>query len=76
MNRIICIALMALPVYFYNVELGNTSSSDVTIVKNQYPTIAALITYSINAQLRILPWQISARDDQTEDCLRAGTCKD
>ncbi|MHC5741953.1 MAG: hypothetical protein ACYTXT_08590 [Nostoc sp.] len=76
MNRIICIALMALPVYLYNVELGNTCSSDVTIVKNQFPTIAALIAYSTNAQLRILPWQISARDDQTEDCLRFGTCKD
>ncbi|MDZ7964308.1 MAG: hypothetical protein RM368_04940 [Nostoc sp. DedSLP03] len=76
MNRIICIALMALPVYLYNVGLGNTSSSDVANVKNQYPTIAALITYSTNAQLRILPGQISARDDQTEDCLRAGTCKD
>ncbi|MBE8969887.1 hypothetical protein IQ277_27800 [Nostocales cyanobacterium LEGE 12452] len=76
MNRIFCFALMALPVYFYNVGLGNTSSNDVTIVKNQYPTIAALIAYSTNAQLRILPWQISARDDQTEDCLRAGTCKD
>ncbi|MDZ8031576.1 MAG: hypothetical protein RMY64_11845 [Nostoc sp. DedQUE08] len=76
MNRIICIALMALPVYLYNVGLGNTSSSDVAIVKNKYPTIAALIAYRTNAQLRILPWQISARDDQTEDCLRAGTCKD
>ncbi|MGV0104323.1 hypothetical protein [Nostoc sp. DSM 114167] len=76
MNRIICIALMALPVYLYNVGLGNTSSSDVAIVKNQYPTIATLIANSTNAQLRILPWRISARDDQTEDCLRAGTCKD
>ncbi|AVH73784.1 hypothetical protein [Nostoc sp. 'Lobaria pulmonaria (5183) cyanobiont'] len=76
MNRIICIAFMALPVYLYNVELGNTSSSDVTIVRNQYPTIAALIAYSTNAQSGILPWQMSARDDQTEDCLRAGTCKD
>ncbi|MEH2330783.1 hypothetical protein [Nostoc sp.] len=76
MNRIICIALMALPVYLYNVELGNTSSSDVTIVRNQYPTIAALIAYSTNAQSGILPWQISARDDQTEDCLRVGICKD
>ncbi|WP_375474951.1 hypothetical protein [uncultured Nostoc sp.] len=76
MNRIIYIALMALPVYLYNVELGNTSSSDVTIVRNQYPTIAALIAYSTNAQSGILPWQTSARDDQTEDCLRAGTCKD
>ncbi|WP_414514978.1 hypothetical protein [Nostoc sp. PCC 9305] len=76
MNRIICIVLMALPVYLYNVELGNTYSSDVTIVKNQFPTIAALIADNTNAQLRILPWQISARDDQTEDCLRFGTCKD
>ncbi|MFN6485496.1 MULTISPECIES: hypothetical protein [unclassified Nostoc] len=76
MNRKICIALMALPVYLYNVELGNICSIDVTIVKNQFPTIATLIAYSTNAQSRILPWQISARDDQTEDCLRAGTCKD
>ncbi|MEH2208395.1 MAG: hypothetical protein V7K53_30700 [Nostoc sp.] len=76
MKRIICIALMALPVHFYNVGLGNTSSSDVATVKNQYPTIPALIARSTNAQLRILPWQISARDDQTEDCLRFGTCKD
>ncbi|MEH1974955.1 MAG: hypothetical protein V7L02_17430 [Nostoc sp.] len=76
MNRIICIALMALPVYLYNVELNNTYSSDVTIVKNQFPIITALIAYSTNAQSGILPWQISARDDQTEDCLRAGICKD
>jgi hypothetical protein len=65
-----------LPVYLYSVELGNTSSSEVTIVNNQFPIITALIVYSTNAQSRILPWQISARDDQTEDCLRAGTCKD
>ncbi|MEH2048633.1 hypothetical protein [Nostoc sp.] len=76
MNRTICIALMVLPIYLYNVELGNTCSSDVTIVKNQFSTIAALIAYSTNAQSRILPWQISARDDQTEDCLRLGICKD
>ncbi|MHC5599009.1 MAG: hypothetical protein ACYTXC_24220 [Nostoc sp.] len=76
MNRTICIALMALPVYLYNVGLGNICGSDVRIVKNQFPAIPALIAYSTNAQSRILPWQISARDDQTEDCLRAGTCKD
>ncbi|MGJ5628525.1 hypothetical protein [Nostoc sp. CALU 1950] len=76
MNRTICIALMALPVYLYNVELSTTSSSDVPIVKNQFPIITALIGYSTNAQSYILPWQISARDDQTEDCLRAGICKD
>ncbi|QMS92281.1 hypothetical protein HUN01_33575 [Nostoc edaphicum CCNP1411] len=76
MNRTICIALLALPVYLYNVELSTTSSSDVPIVKNQFPIITALIDYSTNAQSYILPWQISARDDQTEDCLRAGICKD
>ncbi|MEH2418295.1 hypothetical protein [Nostoc sp.] len=76
MNRTICIALMALPVYLYNVELGNTFSSDVPSVKNQFPIIAALIAYNTNTYSSILPWQISARDDQTEDCLRAGTCKD
>ncbi|MEH2295289.1 hypothetical protein [Nostoc sp.] len=76
MNRTICIALMALPVYLYNVELGNSCSRDVPIVKNQFPIIAALIAYNANTQSDNFPWQISARDDQTEDCLRAGTCKD
>ena len=76
MNRTICIALMALPVYLYNVELGNICSRDVSIVKNQLPIMAAVIVYRTNTQSCILPWQISARDDQTEDCLRAGTCKD
>jgi hypothetical protein len=76
MKGTICIVMMALPVYLYNVGLSNRLSSDVTIVKNQPPIIAAQIAYSPNAHSRILPWQISARDDQTEDCLRAGTCKD
>jgi hypothetical protein len=76
MNRTIYIALMALPVYLYNVEPNNTHSGDVTIVKNQLPIIAALIAYSTDVPAQILPWQISARDDQTEDCLRAGICKD
>ncbi|MBG1267995.1 hypothetical protein [Nostoc sp. WHI] len=76
MNRTICIALMALPVYLSNVELGNTASSDVPLVKAQVPIITALMAYSTNAQSHILSWQISARDDQTEDCLRAGNCRD
>ncbi|MBG1260148.1 hypothetical protein [Nostoc commune] len=76
MNRTICIGLMALPVYLYNAQLGNTYSSDVSIVENQLPVITALVVYSTNSQLDKFPWQISARDDQTEDCLRAGTCRD
>ncbi|MEH2239621.1 hypothetical protein [Nostoc sp.] len=75
MNRTICIGLMALPIYLYNAELGNTYSSDVSIVENQLSRITALIVYSTNTQSHF-PWQISARDDQTEDCLRAGTCRD
>lgn len=76
MNRTICIGLMALPVYLYNAQLGNIYSSDVSIVENQFPIITALVVYNTNSQLDKFPWQISARDDQTEDCLRAGTCRD
>ncbi|MBC6433262.1 hypothetical protein FM036_22125 [Nostoc sp. HG1] len=76
MNRTICIGLMALPVYLYNAQLGNTYSSDVSIVENQLPIITALVVYSTNSQFDKFSWQISARDDQTEDCLRAGTCRD
>lgn len=76
MNRTICIGLMALPVYLYNAQLGNTYSSDVSIVEDQLPIITALVVYSPNSQFDKFSWQISARDDQTEDCLRAGTCRD
>ncbi|MDZ8081990.1 MAG: hypothetical protein RMY36_017340 [Nostoc sp. SerVER01] len=75
MNRTICIGLMALPVYLSNPELGNVYSN-VSIVKNQLSTVAALMVYSTKASSGIFPWDISARDDQTEDCLRSGICKD
>ncbi|MFN6517662.1 MAG: hypothetical protein RMY29_024695 [Nostoc sp. CreGUA01] len=75
MNRTICIGLMALPIYLSNTELGNVCNN-VSIVKNQLSTIAALVVYSTNTASNIFPWQISARDDQTEDCLRSGICKD
>jgi len=76
MNRTICIGLMALHVYLYNAQLGNIYSSDVSIVEDQLPIITTLVVYSTNSQFDKLLWQISARDDQTEDCLRAGTCRD
>lgn len=72
MNRTICIGLMALPVYLYNAQIGNIYSSDVSIVENQ----TALVVYSTDSQSDKFQLQISARDDQTEDCLRAGTCRD
>ena len=73
MNRIICIGLMALPVYLHKGTPSFVSSSDAVMVKNDVTTF---ITYSINAQAPMPPWQISARDDQAEDCLRLGICKD
>ncbi|WP_392533512.1 hypothetical protein [Nostoc sp. C117] len=76
MNRTICIGLMALPVYLSNAGIGFAYGSDVINVKNQYSIVAAFMVYSTNASSGILPWQMSARDDQTEDCLRSGICKD
>jgi hypothetical protein len=75
MNRTICTSLIAWPVYLYSAKLS-FFSADLPIVKNQIPVVAALIAHSTNAQSCKLPWEISARDDQTEDCLRAGICKD
>ncbi|MBE9035664.1 hypothetical protein [aff. Roholtiella sp. LEGE 12411] len=75
MNRTIYIGLMALPVYLYNV-CSSFASTDVPIFNYKVPITTALIAVSTNAKLHIVPWQISARDDQTEDCLRAGICKD
>lgn len=75
MNRTICIGLMVLPVFLHNTELGFIGS-DVTDLTSNLPIATALITHSINAHLHIAPWQISARDDQTEDCLRSRTCQD
>jgi len=70
MNRTIYIGLMALPVYLYNACLS------FSILNYKVPITTALIAVSTNAQLHTVPWRISARDDQTEDCLRAGICKD
>ncbi|WP_193199409.1 hypothetical protein [Nostoc sp. MG11] len=75
MNRKIYIGLMALPVYLYNACLS-FASSDVPIFNSKVPITTAVIAVSTNPRLKIVPWQISARDDQTEDCLRAGICKD
>jgi hypothetical protein len=76
MNRTICIGLMVLPVYLYSAALGNACSSNVPMFKDKLPITTALVAYSANFHSRLMPWQISARDDQTEDCLRSGICKD
>ncbi|RCJ30083.1 hypothetical protein A6770_21595 [Nostoc minutum NIES-26] len=71
MNRTICIGLMALPVYLHNAKLSFAYSNVPSFLNP-----LSIVAYSTNAQSRIAPWQISARDDQTEDCLRDGMCRD
>jgi hypothetical protein len=77
-----CVGLIALPVFLWNA--GQTfASSGVAIFKHQIPETTAfsftqIITNitNIDYQLQAVPFQLSARDDQTEECLRAGSCKD
>lgn len=72
MNRTIWIGLMALPVYLYNANLNFADGNVVT----SFLKPLSIVTDGTNAQSPIAPWQISARDDQPEDCLRDGICRD
>jgi hypothetical protein len=52
------------------------ANGDVPILPNNLLLKTGLIPSSIKAQLiHLVPFQLSARDDQTEDCLRVGDCK-
>lgn len=75
MNRTICMGLMALPVYLYNSGVG-FASSGVPFFKQMFPITVAQSATNTDAQLYIVPLAIAARDDQPEDCLRSGICKD
>jgi hypothetical protein len=77
MNRTIFIALMvSLPVFLGNVNSSLAANRDVPILPNNLLLKTNLISRSIKAKLiHLVPFQLSARDDQTEDCLRAGDCK-
>jgi hypothetical protein len=77
MSRTIFIALMvSLPVFLGNVNSSMAANRDVPILPNKFWVKTDLITSSIKAQLiHLVPFQLSARDDQTEDCLRTGDCK-
>lgn len=76
MKRRICLSFLALPVYFYNAEVNIVNSSEVKSFINPFLSTTALIVSSHNVQLQIMPWQISARDEQTAECLRKRKCKD
>lgn len=69
MSRSIFIGLLALPVVFGNAA-NNFASNNVFPVRNQ-----VLIASNIEEHIHLVPFQLSARDEQTEDCLRAGNCK-
>jgi hypothetical protein len=63
MNKRIYVSLLALPIYFYHVEVTLVKSSEALSLINQH-----LSTTTVT--------QISARDEQTGDCLRRRDCKD
>lgn len=76
MTRIIIISLMALPIFLGNAASSFAATRDAPILSNKFLLKPDLITSSIKDQLiYLVPFQLSARDDQTEDCLRAGDCK-
>ncbi|WP_242040291.1 hypothetical protein [Anabaena subtropica] len=66
---------MALPIFFNNAGV-NLVDRDVPSFINQFLSTDAVITDSKYTQLQIMPWQISARDEQTGECLRQRRCKD
>ncbi|GAX39932.1 hypothetical protein NIES4075_08940 [Tolypothrix sp. NIES-4075] len=76
MSRTIFIALMvSLPIFFGNVSSSLAANRDVPILPNKFWVKTDLITSSIKELINLVPFQLSARDDQTEDCLRSGDCK-
>ncbi|MGI2903236.1 hypothetical protein [Tolypothrix sp. VBCCA 56010] len=76
MSRVIFIGLMvSLPVFLGNVSSSLAANRDVPILPNKFLPNTDLITSNLKELIHIMPFQLSARDDQTEDCLRAGDCK-
>ncbi|MBW4571084.1 MAG: hypothetical protein KME31_24625 [Tolypothrix carrinoi HA7290-LM1] len=76
MSRVIFIGLMvSLPVFLGNVSSSLAANRDVPILSNKFWVKTDLITSNLKELIHIMPFQLSARDDQTEDCLRAGDCK-
>ena len=76
MNRTIFIALMvSLPIVLGNAASSLAANRDVPILPNNFLVKTNLIPSSIKELIHLMPFQLSARDDQTEDCLRAGDCK-
>lgn len=76
MKRKVYTGLMVLPVCLFNSSLGLTSSN-LSLFQYMLPTAIAHNTVATKANFSPgLHQKIQARDDQTEDCLRLGICKD
>lgn len=75
MKRRICLSFLALPIYFYNAEVNLVNSSEVEGFINPFLSTTAAVVSNHNIYLQ-MPWQISARDEQTGECLRKRKCKD
>ncbi len=75
MSRKIYAGLIAFPILMLNAGEGLTLFG-LGSLKFNIPEANAEITPSTNTLLHLTPFQLSARDDQTEDCLRAGNCRD
>jgi hypothetical protein len=75
MNGKIYLGLIAFPIFLYNASPSFASNSTPVLRQNS-PLFTEVIVTSINARLHMMSLLVSARDDQTEDCLRAGSCKD
>jgi hypothetical protein len=75
MSRKIYAGLIALPILMLNAGEGLGLFGFGTL-KFNIPEANTEITASTNPLLHLAPFQLSARDDQTEDCLRAGNCRD
>lgn len=77
MSRTILIFLMvSLPVFLGNATSSFAANRDVPILSKNFLRTTDLISSSIKSQLiHLVPFKLSGRDDQIEDCLRAGDCK-
>lgn len=76
MSRTIFIALIiSLPVFLGNVTSSLAANRDAPILPKKFLPSTDLITSNLKELIHLVPFQLSARDDQTEDCLRAGDCK-
>ncbi|MBW4671669.1 MAG: hypothetical protein KME60_30645 [Cyanomargarita calcarea GSE-NOS-MK-12-04C] len=75
MSRKIYAGLIAFPILMLNAGEGLASFGLATLTLN-IPSSNAEISTDTNTLLHLAPFQLSARDDQTEDCLRAGDCRD